>query len=207
VSASEDPGKRRRTAALAGHQGDEATARALLADPDPGVRSTAYGSLQRLGAFTDADLRRAAADPDPGVRRRASELAAASPADHEPGELDNVLLELLADPDGTVVESAAWACGERPGHGNAFVAQLAEVARRHTDALCREAAVAALGALGDERGLPAILDALGDKATVRRRAVIALAPFDGPEVEAALARHLTDRDRQVRQAAEDLLGR
>ena len=53
-------------------------------------------------------------------------------------------------------------------------------------------------------GLPAILRALDDKATVRRRAVIALAPFDGPEVDAALERSRTDRDWQVRQAAEDL---
>ncbi len=39
---------------------------------------------------------------------------------------------------------------------------------------------------------------------MRRRAVIALAPFDGPEVDAALAAALGDRDWQVRQAAEDL---
>jgi hypothetical protein len=34
--------------------------------------------------------------------------------------------------------------------------------------------------------------------------VLALAPFDGPEVEAALAAARDDRDWQVRQAAEDL---
>ena len=54
-------------------------------------------------------------------------------------------------------------------------------------------------------GLPAILGATQDKATVRRRAVIALAPFEGPEVDTALERARTDRDWQVRQAAEDLL--
>jgi HEAT repeat protein len=43
-----------------------------------------------------------------------------------------------------------------------------------------------------------------DKPAVRRRAVIALAPFEGPAVEEALAKALTDRDWQVRQAAEDL---
>ena len=53
-------------------------------------------------------------------------------------------------------------------------------------------------------GLPAILAATRDKPAVRRRAVIALAPFEGPEVDEALARALTDRDWQVRQAAEDL---
>jgi hypothetical protein len=41
---------------------------------------------------------------------------------------------------------------------------------------------------------------------VRRRAVIALAPFAGPDVDAALAAASQDRDWQVRQAAEDLLG-
>ena len=67
------------------------------------------------------------------------------------------------------------------------------------------AAVAALGAVG--AGLPAILAALAeDKATVRRRAVLALAPFDGPEVDRALHRAAQDRDWQVRQAAEDLTG-
>ena len=48
--------------------------------------------------------------------------------------------------------------------------------------------MAALGAIGDERGRAAILAALGDKATVRRRAVLALAPFEGPDVDAALGR-------------------
>ena len=69
----------------------------------------------------------------------------------------------------------------------------------------REASVAALGAIGDQRGLDAILRATTDKATVRRRAVLALAPFDGAEVDAALESARTDRDWQVRQAAEDLL--
>jgi HEAT repeat protein len=40
---------------------------------------------------------------------------------------------------------------------------------------------------------------------VRRRAVISLAPFDSPDVTAALRAALSDRDWQVRQAAEDLL--
>jgi hypothetical protein len=39
---------------------------------------------------------------------------------------------------------------------------------------------------------------------VRRRAVLALAPFEGPDVDAALARARDDRDWQVRQAAEDV---
>jgi len=45
-----------------------------------------------------------------------------------------------------------------------------------------------------------------DIPAVRRRAVLALAPFTGPAVDAALAVALQDRDWQVRQAAEDLTG-
>ena len=82
--------------------------------------------------------------------------------------------------------------------------RLVALATDHADALVRESAVAALGALGDPIGLPAILAATCDKPAVRRRAVIALAPFDGPEVDAALAAAAGDRDWQVRQAAEDL---
>jgi hypothetical protein len=39
---------------------------------------------------------------------------------------------------------------------------------------------------------------------VRRRAVIALLAFEGPDVEAAIARARDDRDWQVRQVAQDL---
>ena len=82
--------------------------------------------------------------------------------------------------------------------------RLADAARHHEDPLVREAAVAALGSRSAR--LDVILDACGDRPAIRRRAVLALAPFDGPEVDAALQRALTDRDWQVRQAAEDLLG-
>ena len=101
---------------------------------------------------------------------------------------------------------AAFACGEHgPATDQVVVDRLCELAGTHDDALVREAAVAALGAIGSRSGLPAILSATRDKAAVRRRAVIALAPFEGPEVDAALERARTDRDWQVRQAAEDLL--
>ena len=199
---------RRRRAARAGHDGDEATARSLLTDPDPAVRATALGALQRLGAATPDELRAALADPAPGVRRRAAEVAAAWPGaaidDQAVGSVVS-LLDLLADPDDTVVEVAAWACGERVPPEPGVVDRLSAITTGHPDALCREAAVAALGAIGDPAGLAAILAATADKATVRRRAVIALAPFDGPEVDAALELARTDRDWQVRQAAEDLL--
>ena len=177
---------RRRDVALAGHRGDVATVRAALADADALVRATALGALARAGALSADDLERAATDDDPGVRRRVAEAAAAA---DPPGAVTPVLA-LLDDADATVVEVAAWACGELTGLDAdaqlAAVDRLARLATDHDDALVREAAVAALGAIGDPGGLPAILAATHDKPAVRRRAVIALAPFDGPEVDAAL---------------------
>ena len=197
----------RREAALAGHRGDEAGARSFLFHQSPRVRASALGALARLGAATAADVTAALVDPDPGLRQRACEVAIGHDVD---------LVPLLGDEDHSVAETAAWALGERGGTGDddqeqpgeapsQVVEALAAMATGHEDALCREAAVAALGAIGDERGLPAILAATADKPTVRRRAVIALAPFGGPEVQAALERARADRDWQVRQAAEDLL--
>ena len=186
----------RRAAAVAGHTGDEATARGLLTDPEPGVRATALAALARMGAATDDDVAASLADPAAEVRRRACEVAVA--------HVGVDLVPLLADSDPMVVEAAAWALGERAEESIGAVPTLMDLATNHDDALCREAAVAALGAIGDVRGLPAILAATSDKPAVRRRAVIALAPFDGPEVDAALLRARDDRDWQVRQAAEDL---
>jgi HEAT repeat protein len=194
-----DAAERRRAVALAGHQGGAATARAALADPDPSVRATAIGALERLGVLEPADLAGALLDPSPRVRRRAVEACAAWPGDEPPS-----LLDVLGDEDATIAEVAAWATGERQPPEPGAVAVLARLAAEHDDALVREAAVAALGAIGDEEGRPAILAALDDKATVRRRAVLALAPFEGEDVDAALAAAREDRDWQVRQAAEDL---
>jgi HEAT repeat protein len=181
---------------VAGHTGDEATARHLLGDGSAAVRGTALAALARMGAATDADVGAALSDPEADVRRRACEVAVT--------HLAVDLRPLLADAEPMVVEAAAWALGERAEDGSGAVEALVAVAGDHADALCREAAVAALGAIGDVRGLPAIIAATSDKPAVRRRAVIALAPFEGTEVEAALQRALTDRDWQVRQAAEDL---
>ena len=194
-----DRAERRRAVAAAGHQADREAARAGLSDPDPSVRATAIGAVERLGVLEAADLDGALRDASVTVRRRAIEACAARPGDEPPS-----LIDALADDNPTIAEVAAWASGERQPPEAGVVAVLAALVADHADALVREAAVAALGAIGDERGRAAILAALGDKATVRRRAVLALAPFEGPDIDAALASAKEDRDWQVRQAAEDL---
>lgn len=196
-----DAARRRRVAAMAGHHGDVDSARALLTDDDPGVRATALAALARAGDLTGEEVGAGLADADPTVRRRACEVAAGPGAPRSGWTLTGV----LGDDDPTVVEVAAWAAGEIDPAEPRTVATLASLATGHEDGLVREAAAAALGAVGDPAGLPAVLAACTDKATVRRRAVLALAAFDGPEVEAALRAAAGDRDRQVRQAAEDLI--
>jgi HEAT repeat protein len=188
----------RRELAIAGHLGDASAPRDALSDPDPGVRATALKALHRQGVLDDETLAAACGDPAASVRRCAAELASRHRGDAP------ALLGLLDDPDPGVVEVAAFALGERDA-ATPVVRALALTATEHEDPLCRESAVAALGALGDPAGAPAVLAACHDRASVRRRAVLALAAFDGPEVDEALRRLSQDRDLQVRQAAEDLL--
>ncbi len=155
-----------------------------------------------MGRLAFGDLDAALEDRHPEVRVRAAELATAF------GALGAGLAgRAITDGDPRVVEAACFALGEIGDVTPDEIAALSSVSQVHADPLCREAAVAALGAIGDRRGLPAILRATGDKPAVRRRAVLALAPFDGPEVDAAIERASHDRDWQVRQAAEDLSDR
>lgn len=188
--------------ALAGHTGDTATALAALHDESPAVRATALGALSRLGVLEPGDLESAMRDTAAEVRSRAAELSVAGDA-----AAVTSLVSLLDDPAAPVVEAACFALGEIGSAAGAAVPRLSSVAAEHREPLLREAAVAALGSIGDPAGLPAILRATSDKPAVRRRAVLALAPFSGDDVDAALNRAREDRDWQVRQAAEDLTGR
>ncbi|MEC8946797.1 MAG: hypothetical protein VYD11_04210 [Actinomycetota bacterium] len=204
--------ERRRQAVLAGHNGDTDTARCLADDPEAVVRAAALGALSRTGTLTDDELAWGLTDPHPTVRLRALEILG------EPTPmsclLTGLLVKLLVDPMPEVVETACWAAGEHPEEADQLVDSVVAVAGTgpdgdrpgHPDHLCREAAVAALGALGHELGRESVLAGLGQRATIRRRAVLALAAFKGDGIEAALTRALDDRDWQVRQAAEDLLG-
>ena len=189
--------RRREAVALAGHTGDATTALGALADDAGIVRATALGALARLDQLPSDVLQSGLADPDPIVRRRATELAATRHGIS--------LHSVLHDADADVLEMAAWACGEREGDaGPDAIARLTELAIEHRDPLVREAAVAALGAIGDEASVPTLLAALRDKPAIRRRAVIALSPFERSDVQDALAQAKDDRDWQVRQLAEDL---
>jgi HEAT repeat protein len=210
----DDPVARAAAAAALGHRGRlpagaaAALSEAAAGDPDGRVRAAALGALARRGAPSRVARAwsGAVADPDPSVRRRACELVPVVARRAPSGDVAARLVARLDASEMMVVEAAAWALGELGQNTAAVVEGLAANVTGQADPLVREAAVAALGALGDRRGLPAVLAACDDVPAVRRRAVLALAPFEGAAVDAALERARTDRDWQVRQAAEDLLG-
>jgi HEAT repeat protein len=200
------PATRRRIAVLAGHLGDLGAARELWNDEHPEVRAAALGALARLGAVR-AHLAAACRDPSPLVRRRAAELVASCSG----SDRAVALLVPLLDDAPLVAETAAWALGERardarPVHRAEAVEALARAALDAPDLRVREAAVAALGAIGSAEGLDAVLAALEGPVALRRRAVVALAGFRDPRADEALKRCATDRDWQVRQAAEEIVG-
>ncbi len=155
------------------------------------VRQALMGSPDWLEVLTDRDV---------DVRREAlAQLAYVGDIDES---VLRVMVQLLDDADPLVVDAAAFALGEHL-YVDA-VEPLSQVASSHDDARCRESAVAALGAIGDDRGRVAVLRALDDKAPVRRRAIVALSNFEGPDIDEALARASEDRDWQVRAAVTQL---
>ena len=188
---------------MAGYRGETTIARRGLADPDPGVHAAALGALARMGDLTAADVIEALGDATPAVRRRGVEVALDARGTGTRSSLPRALTAALNDSDPLVVVGAAWYLAERRVRD--AVPALAATATGHRDTRCREAAVAALGAIGDPTGLPAVLHALGDSPTVRRRATVALAGFDDERVTPALRAATEDRDWQVRQAAGELL--
>lgn len=212
----------------AGHDGEVATVRSGLGDPAPTVRAVAVSAALRLAgtagatpSATTAAVLAGLHDEDPSVRRRAASVAARwvtvldssgerAVSDTDVDAIAADLIDLLGDDDARVCEVSAFACGELPltelhVSRSRVVGALSAVADAHDDALCRESAVAALGAVGDPAALDVVLGACSDRANVRRRAVLALAAFDHPAATAELRRLTGDRDLQVRQAAEELL--
>lgn len=195
--------ERVRMVVMAGYTDDHAVVEAARGDTDPHVRVARLGALARVDRLSLGELTTALGDPHPRVRRRAVVLAVRLKGPRSRSTLFDLLIERLSDLDPLVAESAAWALGER--RVARALDALGAMATEHRDARCRESAVAALGAIGHRAGLAAVLSALRDRPPIRRRAVVALAGFEGLEVEEALRSCLDDPDWQVRQAAEILL--
>jgi hypothetical protein len=181
----------------AGFTGDVATARAAITHSEAVVRASSLRALARLNELTPQDVESGIADAHSEVRRTAVELSVFF--------LEVSIHHLLNDDDVFVAEMTAWTIGERTPVTDDEIESLILHTSEHVEPVVREACAAALGSLGDVRGLPAILIACTDKPAVRRRAILALAPFDGDNVDAMLQRALEDTDWQVRQNAEILV--
>ena len=178
---------------------------AFLADSDPVMRRLAVSAVANQPgdpATLESLLALLRDDPEPAVRAEAAEVAggfghAAAAA---------LLAAVATEEDPRVVEAIVTGLGEV--EDAAAVPWLMEMASGHDDRLVREAAVAALGAIGDPAAIPLLLDLVASAPPqVRRRCVVALTAFDGPEVEAALHSALADRNPMVREAAEMVVGR
>jgi HEAT repeat protein len=174
--------------------------RTNLQSPMPRHRILALRGMVRQNLATSDDWLRALSDVDVDVRREAlNQIAHAEVSDEF---IFGALTRCLDDDDALVVDGAVFALGEHSHIG--AVERLCVIATSHEDVRCRESAIAALGALGDDRARPAILGALDDKPPVRRRAIVALSNFEGPDIDEALARASEDRDWQVRAAVNQL---
>jgi HEAT repeat protein len=179
-------------------RGDSVALEAASHDAEPRRRVLAVRGWQRLGQLHGERAKTFLRDPDADVVREVL-LQLPTTIDHD------LVLEVrsaLRHEDPLVAEAAALRLGEWGEIES--LDQLIDVAQHHEDARVRESAVVALGMIGDERGLPTVIGALDDKPPVRRRAVVALSNFEGPDVEAALTRAAEDRDWQVRAAVERL---
>jgi HEAT repeat protein len=163
-------------------------------------RVLALRGLVRLNLMTLEQWRQVLGDADPDVRRDALEQLAHT--SFEDSAVLDVVVELLDDSDALVVDAAAFALGEHTYVPS--VERLCVIARDHDDARCRESAIASLGAIGDDRARGVILNALSDKAPIRRRAIVALANYEGPDIDAALEAASDDKDWQVRSAVTQL---
>ncbi len=175
----------------------------FVTDPDPDVRRLAISACsRRLKPDSIEALRRALeSDPDPRVRAEAAGVLSEAG-----GEVLPFLLAAAMDEEGIVREAVATGLGELAEV--AALPWLLEAAAGDAEKLVREAAVAALGAIGDDRAVPLLLELVASAPPqVRRRSVVALSVFEGPEVEGAIAEARHDRNPMVREAAEMVFGR
>jgi len=178
---SPDPEERLLRAGFSRDGDDDAFIVQSLRERRARQRVLALRAGNRRGLLDDEDWERALGDPDVDVRREALSLLAY--VDDVDGELLGLVRGLLEDGDALVVDAAIFTLGE---HLDAdAVTRLAEIALEHEDARCRESAV-------------------DDKPPVRRRAIVALSNFEGPDVDAALTLAAQDRDWQVRAAVDQL---
>ena len=188
--------KRLQKVVLAAFRNQTAIAEAGLSDPNGRIRAAAITSMHRLGALNRENIE--AALQDEAIEAR---LAAVRASVQLPWF--SLKAHLGREQNPLVLESIIFAIGEKQ-ELDAYP-QLCEIATDNTDALCREAAVAAIANFQREDSLEVLIKASQDKPAIRRRVAIALAGLDSPGASALLQKLSTDRDWQTRQIAQEIL--
>jgi len=169
---------------------------------------------------------------DPIVRR----MATTALDDEEANTLFDRLVELLDDEEASLRAAAAeklGVCGNRglvhlsaaqhdeeadvreavaTAYGEisdaSVIPWLVEVGNDDQDRTVKEAAVAALGAIGSDEAIDPLLEFIAKgPPQVRRRAIAAITVFDDPRIEPAIQRAAFDRNPGVREAAEMVVGK
>ena len=174
----------------------------FLTSVEPVLRRIATTALTRSQASDNiGTLALLIQDTDPSIRAAAAEKLGSCGADAL-----SILTDVADDRDPTVREALATAYGEIDSpHA---VPWLTTAARDDGDRHVKEAATAALGAIGDEAGLETLLDLVNNgPPQVRRRAIAAITVFDDERVEPAIKRAALDRNPGVREAAEMVVGK
>jgi len=175
---------------------------AFLDAGEPGIRRIAVGASLAHPDLWPRIALMLRSDPDAGVRRECAEVLGLS-GDADPTQIEGALSDASAE----VREAAITALGEIASTTSLPVL-INHAAADGESKLVREAAVAALGAIGDPAAVAILLELIATGTPqLRRRSVVALSVFDGPEVEAALRQAATDRNPMVREAAEMVVGR
>lgn len=174
----------------------------VLAAADPEIRRIAVGAIANHPHLLPRAIEMLRNDPEPSVRRECAEVVGRLGGAPVPA-----LEDALDDRSPEVREAATTALGEAAGSES--VAKLIALASdEEEDRLVREAAVASLGAIGDERARPVLLTLIESAPPqIRRRCVPALSVFDGEDIESALRAAANDRNPMVREAAEMVVGR
>jgi HEAT repeat protein len=174
----------------------------FLTSDEPIMRRMATTALTPAQASENIEpLRILTADTEASVRAAAAEKL---------GTCGSAALEILAsledDLDPTVREALATAYGEINSPDT--VPWLGVAAREDSDKHVKEAATAALGAIGANAGLETLLELISNGPPgVRRRAIAAITVYDDDRVEPAIRRAALDRNPGVREAAEMVVGK
>jgi len=175
---------------------------AFMQDDDATLRRMAITALTPDQADADFDsLKLHVTDSSAAVRAATAEkMGYCNERSMDP-------LETLGhDVDPTVREAVATAYGELAIPQ--AVPWLIDASLDDEDRHVKEAAVAALGAIGDPGAIDALLEIMrGGPPQVRRRAIAAITVFDDDRIKPAIQRAALDRNPGVREAAEMVVGK